>query len=531
MLQMQQISDRERDSLRRLEEALQTIDSTWKAEKEALSELQRQLVRMGFTKADRQSVADIGEQLGMLEARKADQPRVAELAEELKASRQELATISQQFQSLSARMDDQEPMAEIQRQLARLSFRKAERSEMEDLQEKLNHKVEKQEFTDLAKQLDTALATNADQQRRILDEMRDLLEQRPDRRELEAALAVKADERRLAQTAEEITALLLTAEQKSREFAAQVQAVLAAKADEQRVAQSVEELKGLIGERAERGTLETVQSDLLSAKGQIQQNRQMMLEQQWRIAVFLDLARRRLPEPFTAGQLQQLQDTHSHTLDSLYVAFEDRFRGTREHVKEDVTVYLPLVREARNRTGDLPILDVACGRGEWLELLREQGYKAGGVDLNRAMTEICLERGLDVVQEDAVTYLRRLPHESYSVVTSFHFIEHIDMHTQVSLLDEMLRILKPGGVAILETPNARNILVTAGDFYRDPTHRHPVFPDTLEALAELRGFARSTAYCFNEGRTSLIPLSEYLFPDLNAYITISRDMAWVGVKE
>ena len=97
-------------------------------------------------------------------------------------------------------------------------------------------------------------------------------------------------------------------------------------------------------------------------------------------------------------------------------------------------------------------------------------------------------------------------------------------------MDEILRVLRPGGLALFETPNARNLLVTAGDFYRDPTHKRPLFPDTLEALAEFRGFSNSTVYCFNENRTEIQRLSEVQFNDLADYVTVSRDAVWMGTK-
>jgi 2-polyprenyl-3-methyl-5-hydroxy-6-metoxy-1,4-benzoquinol methylase len=129
-----------------------------------------------------------------------------------------------------------------------------------------------------------------------------------------------------------------------------------------------------------------------------------------------------------------------------------------------------------------------------------------------------------------IEFLRKQPKNSYSAVTCFHYVEHIDYRSLVALIDEALRLLIPGGVAIVETPNARNILVSGGDFYRDPTHRNPVFPETLECIAELRGFSESAAYCFNDTRTELIPMAKFAFNDLSAYVTISRDVAWMGFK-
>jgi O-antigen chain-terminating methyltransferase len=238
-----------------------------------------------------------------------------------------------------------------------------------------------------------------------------------------------------------------------------------------------------------------------------------------------------MPEAFTSEQVTRLLSEESHFLDSLYVAFEERFRGSREAVRQGTKVYLPYLQKVLGKADTVcPVLDVACGRGEWLELLQTHGYPAKGIDVNRIALQNCRELGLDVIESDALEYLRKIPANALSAVTCFHYIEHIDYTSLVTLLDEVLRVLKPGGLAIFETPNARNILVSSGDFYRDPTHRNPVFPETLESIAELRGFAESTAYCFDDARTELIPFSAYRFEELNDYVKISRDLAWIGVK-
>lgn len=259
--------------------------------------------------------------------------------------------------------------------------------------------------------------------------------------------------------------------------------------------------------------------------------RKDLQDQHRRLGILLELVRMRLPEAFTTQQVTKLLVEEGRYLDSLHVAFEDKFRANREAVLEAFKVYLPYVeRIARKEGKKLPLLDVACGRGEWLELLRRHGHSAKGVDINRSALEQCKDLGLDVVEEDAVEFLRKQPENAFSAITCFHYLEHLDFKSLVALLDESLRVLMPGGLAIFETPNARNILVSAGNFYRDPTYRNLVFPDTMESFAELRGFAESTAYCFNDTRTGLIPIAKFAFNDPNTYVSFSRDIAWIGAK-
>jgi 2-polyprenyl-3-methyl-5-hydroxy-6-metoxy-1,4-benzoquinol methylase len=209
-----------------------------------------------------------------------------------------------------------------------------------------------------------------------------------------------------------------------------------------------------------------------------------------RVAVLLEEARRRLPEPMSQQQLQVFASEHMHRLDALYVSFEDQFRGTREDIKARFQVYLPLLKEAMLGSEQVPILDVGCGRGEWLELLQEEGLRAQGIDLNRVLVEACRSHGLTVAEGEAIAYLSTMPPNSLGAVTGFHIIEHLPFDRLIALLDETVRVLKPGGVAIFETPNPENILVGSCNFYLDPTHRNPLPSSMVKFIAEARGLCR-----------------------------------------
>ncbi len=222
----------------------------------------------------------------------------------------------------------------------------------------------------------------------------------------------------------------------------------------------------------------------------------------------------------------------SRLLDPLYVAFEDHFRGAPREVRRSLEVYLPLIFACGAGKPGRPVLDLGCGRGEWLALLAENGLQAEGVDCNRLMVQACSEQGLAAREADLFDHLRQTPDESLGAVTAFHLVEHLDFESQVRLLDEMLRVLRPGGIAIVETPNARNLLVSGGDFYRDPTHRNPLHPDTLDMLARSRGFARATVYFpapEGEGRR-LQAVETYRFEKLMDYVRVPRDFVLVGYR-
>ncbi|MEQ9370497.1 MAG: class I SAM-dependent methyltransferase [Coleofasciculus chthonoplastes F3-SA18-01] len=257
-----------------------------------------------------------------------------------------------------------------------------------------------------------------------------------------------------------------------------------------------------------------------------------LTQQKRLINLFLEEAQQRFPEPFSAEQRQRFVNEYPHQFDAFYVAFEEQFRGSREEVRDKLNVYLPLIENAKIGTPESPILDVGCGRGEWLELLRESGYSAQGIDINRVMLEQCHTRELEVSQGDAIAYLQHLPDSSLGAVTGFHIIEHLPFTVLMKLFDETMRVLQPSGLIIFETPNPRNLLVGSGDFYRDPTHVNPIHPDTIAYIAILKGFINAESYFFAEqdNRSQLLASSNVKFDNLESYLSISRDFALIGYK-
>ncbi|UNK56437.1 methyltransferase domain-containing protein [Pseudoxanthomonas daejeonensis] len=184
---------------------------------------------------------------------------------------------------------------------------------------------------------------------------------------------------------------------------------------------------------------------------------------------------------------RQAQDG-ARALDQFYADFEDRFRGDRQLVKQRSEPYLQWVRDAGVGTPDAPVLDVGCGRGEWLELLRYSGMYARGIDLNRVFVDSCRSMGLAVTEQDAIEGMRALPAGSIGAVTSMHLIEHLSFEAMIAFIDEARRVLKPGGLLALETPNPENLSVAALFFYYDPTHRNPLPPEMMRWIVESRGF-------------------------------------------
>jgi SAM-dependent methyltransferase len=217
-------------------------------------------------------------------------------------------------------------------------------------------------------------------------------------------------------------------------------------------------------------------------------------------------------------------------LDALYFSFENRFRGPREDIKKRIRFYLPFLEKAQIGSETRPILDLGCGRGEWLELLREQGLAAKGIDLNEAMIAQCRERQLEVIHADAVEFLRGLPGSSQGGVTGFHIIEHLPFNTLVSFLAETFRVLRPGGLAIFESPNCKNLIVGASTFHIDPTHRRPIYPETAQFLLEIQGFQRVTLEYLSPINTTALDSFENVLGPIAELLYGPQDFAVIGYK-
>ena len=186
--------------------------------------------------------------------------------------------------------------------------------------------------------------------------------------------------------------------------------------------------------------------------------------------------------------------------DNFYRAFEEKFRGSRELIKERLKAYLPFVQPFHKYHEPAHAMDLGCGRGEWLELLNENGFEAQGVDLDDSMLAACRERGFSVFTGDAIELLRKFPDASHSIISGFHIAEHIPFESLQVLIKESLRALKPGGLLILETPNPENIAVATCSFYLDPTHQRPIPPQLLAFLPEHAGFMRTKLLRLQESK-------------------------------
>ena len=247
-----------------------------------------------------------------------------------------------------------------------------------------------------------------------------------------------------------------------------------------------------------------------------------------RLVKLLAEARKRLPAPFDEAQLRAIASEEDHKLDAFYASFDEQFRGSQEEIKQRLKVYLPIIKQQGIGTDLMPLLDVGCGRGEWLDLLKEENLRANGVDSNRILVEWCSDRGLDVTEDDLISALHKLPDESLGALTGFHIIEHLPIEKLVEFLNQAVRVLKPGGVVIFETPNPQNVLVGSCNFYFDPTHRNPLPSQVTKFLLESRGFVRVEVLNLNPSDDTPVDENSEVARRFNKYFYGPMDYAVVG---
>ena len=175
--------------------------------------------------------------------------------------------------------------------------------------------------------------------------------------------------------------------------------------------------------------------------------------------------------------------TSSEALSHKYVGFEDQFRGAPEDIAARQAGYVELFAGASD------VIDIGCGRGEFLALLQARGVRARGIDVNESMVEVCVQQGLDATKADALEYLRAQPPASLGGLIAAQVVEHLDPAYLTGLLDAAYAALRPGAPIVLETINPACWFAFFESYVRDITHVRPLHPDTLKFLLQVSGFS------------------------------------------
>jgi SAM-dependent methyltransferase len=227
---------------------------------------------------------------------------------------------------------------------------------------------------------------------------------------------------------------------------------------------------------------------------------------------------------------------HASSIDSYkYVGFEDRYRGSQDDIRARQIAYLPYFAGASD------VLDLGCGRGEFLELLRENGVGGRGLDVNHEMVEVCRERGLNVAEGDAVGYLRGLADGELGGLIALQVVEHLEPGYLMELLELAYYKLRPGSHIILETINPACWYAFFSSYIRDITHVRPLHPDTLSYFVSASGFqqvaVRYSAPYPEEGKLQRLPdpgpLADVFNANvakLNGLMFTNLDYAAIGVR-
>lgn len=235
--------------------------------------------------------------------------------------------------------------------------------------------------------------------------------------------------------------------------------------------------------------------------------------------------------PQFGERLSRLERWREHevaaNLHSVY--FQGRFGGDEPVIRQQSEQFLELFRGKRK------VLDLGCGRGIFLTLLKERGVGGYGVDLDAKMVAQARERGLDAFEQDALAHLESLPAKSIDGVYARHIAEHVLPGDLVQMLRALRRVLQPGSPAVFITPNVANLSVGAHTFWMDPSHIRPIPPDLFKFYLEVEGF-RGT------GIRTFEPSAQHLHEDfgdpklrenarlLNQTLFGDRDYAVVGFQ-
>lgn len=183
-----------------------------------------------------------------------------------------------------------------------------------------------------------------------------------------------------------------------------------------------------------------------------------------------------------ASELEQAID------DQLYFHFENIFRGEKHEIKLQFQQYIDMVIDRE------PVIDIGCGRGEFLELLKENNIQGYGIDKNTSMINACKKSGISIIDSDALSFLKQTEDESIGSIFSSHVLEHLSIFQIEEFLRQSFRVLKKDGLLIIETLDPSSFIGYHYYYLMDPTHKTPIHPYYIRFLSDSIGFADSFIY-------------------------------------
>lgn len=217
-------------------------------------------------------------------------------------------------------------------------------------------------------------------------------------------------------------------------------------------------------------------------------------------------------------------------MDKFYKSFEDKFRGQRSEIKKRLLAYEPFLQILKQNNENPAAADLGCGRGEWLEILKQNGFTARGCDLSKEMLKECEKNALEAKNQGAIEFLSELEDSSLALVSAFQLVEHLEFSELCELIKQARRVLKDGGILILETPNPENLRVATLNFYLDATHVKPIPPMLLEYLCEFEGFNNTFMMRLNSNLSFSEDLENQNVTLRDVLSSVGLDYAILGLK-
>ena len=217
-------------------------------------------------------------------------------------------------------------------------------------------------------------------------------------------------------------------------------------------------------------------------------------------------------------------------MDKFYKSFEDKFRGHRSEIKKRLLAYKPFLQILKQNNENPAAVDLGCGRGEWLEILKQNGFTARGCDVSEEMLKECEKNALEAKKQGAIEFLSELEDSSLALVSAFQLVEHLEFSELCELIKQARRVLKDGGILILETPNPENLRVATLNFYLDATHVKPIPPMLLEYLCEFEGFNNTFMMRLNSNLSFSEDLENQNVTLRDVLSSVGLDYAVLGLK-
>ena len=217
-------------------------------------------------------------------------------------------------------------------------------------------------------------------------------------------------------------------------------------------------------------------------------------------------------------------------MDKFYKSFEDKFRGHRSEIKKRLLAYEPFLQILKQNYEKPAAADLGCGRGEWLEILKQNGFAAHGCDVSEEMLKECEKNALEAKNQGAIEFLSELEDSSLALVSAFQLVEHLEFSELCELIKQARRVLKDGGILILETPNPENLRVATLNFYLDATHVKPIPPMLLEYLCEFEGFNNTFMMRLNSNLSFSEDLENQNVTLRDVLSSVGLDYAVLGLK-